>query len=254
MNIICRTKPAPPANGRALWGVLLLSLAACGGEGSGPPAASRVTGTWFGTEELTDGSLHTVRIVVDGDQQITSVDLDGAATGLVGSVTHSQDDLYEYTLDDGTEGGFWIDAAGRHVVFCDDEWNFGVVQKGGSSAGSFSQGDLAGRSYQGYTVVTDAAFEIAATGTSSATVGLDGSFQGSFDGGAAGASTFENLPGGELALEDATFGRFRGSYSDSTGDMGSISAIMSPDKQLIGTWASPGQFPEDCSFSVWTAD
>ncbi|MDP6989196.1 MAG: hypothetical protein QF903_06925 [Planctomycetota bacterium] len=237
-------------------GLCLLTLAACGGGGGGGGggAASAVTGSWFGTEELTDGSLHPVRITVDADQTITEVLLDGAPTGLTGSITHSQDRIYDYTLSDGTEGGFWLSETGTHVVFCDDEWNFGVIQKGGSSAGNYSLGDITGSSFAGYTVVTDAAFEIAATGTSTCTVHVDGSFEGAFDGGAAGASTFENLPGGELQLDDSNYGRFLGSYSDSTGDIGTISAIMSPDKKLIGTWASPGFFPEDCSFSVWTAD
>lgn len=254
----------------SLLGVLLITATACSSGGSGggaggaaggggggggtPPSASPLTGNWFGTEELTDGSLHPVQLTVDADLKMTELILDGNPSGLTGSITRNQAQIYDFTLSDGSEGGFWIDEAGEHVVFCDSEWNFGVLQKGGSSASSYTLGDLVGRSYSGYTVVTDSSFEIAATGNSSAQVGLDGSFEGNFDGGSAGSSTFENSDGGELGLDSSTYGRFIGHYTESTGEAGTICAIMSPDKELIGTWACPGTFPEDCSFSVWVAD
>ncbi|MEM9383311.1 MAG: hypothetical protein AAGB93_25440 [Planctomycetota bacterium] len=230
----------------------LLGATACSsGGGDAQPASLGLDGTWFGTEETDVGDLVALRATVSGSR-VTQIVVDGADTGLTGSITPipGRPNFYDLALSDGTEGGFLIDSTQTYAVFLDEDFNFGVLQRGASTLPNAGATDIYGRTYEGRTVFIDASFSITDVLDSTVTVAVDGTFQGSY----AGGTTFTSAAA--LTLLDATFGAWGGAY-DATGpmgpDSGPLRVFASPDKQFIGAWAcsSGGSFPVDCSFSVW---
>lgn len=236
----------------------LLGATACGGSGGGGdalPAAtqSRLTGTWYGTEEQTNGTLVALRVTIDGTR-LTQIVVDGTGTGLTGSISANSNgpNFFDFVLSDGTEGGFFLESQGDHVVFLDEEFNFGVLQKNATNLPNVGQTDIFGSTYDGVTVILDGSMTITDVLTSNVQIFPDGSFQGSNSSGTQFTSATS------LSLTNGTFGAWAGAY-ESTGpqgpDTGPVRVFASPDKQFIGSWAcsAGGTFPEDCSFSVWRA-
>jgi hypothetical protein len=241
---------------------LFLSLfSACSGGGGGGGGgvvapASKVSGSWYGTEEQSNGNLASLSVAVDANNNITSVEIDGVPQGLTGAVTlvPGQTQIYSFTLSDGSEGGFFMDSTSTYIVFLDEDFNFGVLQKGAVSLPNAGPADIFGKNFTGITVTLDANFDLSAVVASQAQVFANGAFQGSEGNG----TVFANSGGGELAQFSSLYGAWVGQFSSngpSGNSNGQVRAFVSPDKQFIGTWAcdSGGAFPEDCSFAVWRA-
>lgn len=235
--------------------VALLGATACssGGGGDAQSPSLGLDGTWFGTEETDVGNLVALRATVSGNR-VTQLVVDGADTGLTGSITpiSGRPNFYDLVLSDGTEGGFLIDSSRNYAVFLDEEFNFGVLQRGATALPNAAAADIFGRSFAGVTVLVDGSFTITDVLDSSVAVAADGTFQGSY----AGGTNFSSATA--LTLLDSTFGAWGGEY-DANGpsgpDSGPLRVFVSPDKQFIGVWAcsAGGSFPVDCTFSVWRA-
>jgi len=173
------------------------------------------------------------------------------ATGLTGTLTLARrlgaGEIFEFTLSDATEGGFFVDVQIQHVAFVDDAFDFGVLQKGATAFPNVVAGDLFNRTYSGVTVVTDSQFEISTVVTSSAAVDGVGNFTGSDSAG----TTFN----GFLDFDSAR-GRWIGSYQSNPPESGEVRAFISTDELFVGTWAcSPDfrAFPA-CSYAAWRAN
>lgn len=226
-------------------------LSACGGGGGGGSPA--LAGNWFGTYEDETGSLTTIAVTVNNSLQITSIVIGGTSANVTGTIqpVSGQSRIFFVPLSNGVEAGFFLDDASRHVVFVDDEFNFGVMQKDAGSLPTFGNADLFGRSYSGTGVSLDAPFELAEVFSASVTVNSGGGFSGSTSQGV----TFENQVGEELGLNSAQFGRWVGEFqATGTGgaSQGPVSVIMTADKSFIGCWTQSGpSFPEDVVFYVW---
>lgn len=224
----------------------LVLLSACdvitgSDSGSGNPFKSS---TWFGTNEDNSFTLQTIEVRFDSSGDIEAILLDGVSiSGASGPVSKEQGNIFGFELDNGTAGGFIRE--GDYAAFVTDNNDIGAVQKDASALGSpYQLSDVTG-SFDGTTVIVDAFYELLEVLGSQVTVSGDGSFSGEDDDG----TTFT----GSISVDDSTYGRYTGSFSNSLGESGSVTAIATPDKQFIGSYAcdSGGFYPEDCSFSAW---
>ena len=210
-----------------------LLFASCGGGGGGgdpAPPPPNLTGTWFGTLEDPNSMMHTTSVTISGTS-ITEIRVDNLVTGQTGTITQRSAQVFAFTLNDGTKGGLFLDSLAAHAAFVDDDFNFGVVQKGATFVPTYANTDING-SWSGI-VVTTTDFNNFSTAPSSATC------------------THPTCgTGGEtvtLGAVDA-LGRYLGSSAPSGAF---VAAILSPDKQFGGTYACDAAFPAGCEFTAW---
>ena len=225
-------------------------LAGCGGGGGGgdsgggaPPSnpATGLTGTWFGSMEDAALGMHTLRATISGTS-ITEVQLDNTITGQTGTITQSSQSaqIYSFSLNDGTTGGFFLDTAAAHAAFLDTDDSFGVLQKGATSLPTFTNADLAG-SFSGIVVTVTANLSSFTTATSSATCTSTTTTSCSVtDSGGTTSASFQSTVN--------TTGRFLGSIPG-----GIVRAFLSADKAFGGTYSCPNgsSFPAGCEFTAW---
>lgn len=229
-----------------------LGSAACSSGSDDSGSNSVLQGTWFGTQEQSDGTLVALSVDVSGSNNINGIVADGVNSGLTGSISPIQGrpGFYQINLSDGTEGGFFADPTSQYVVFLDEDLSVGVLQKGANSLPNAQADDLNGRSYEGLTVELTGSLDIESVVQSQVSVAGDSNFAGDDVGGGTFTST------SPLTLTSAMFGVWDATF-DSTGPSGpasgSVRVFASPDKSFIGTWACAGSIPGDCSISVWRA-
>jgi len=233
--------------------LLLAVLSACGGGGGGGGGAQggALDGAWLGAAEDETGQLHAVRMNVAGSK-VTSFAVDGGDLG--GSGTISQDDPQVFsTVLTFPQGQLQVilftDPAGAHLVYLDNFFRFGVLQKNAATLPAYSSIDINGK-WRGISVFTDfkeyqsdPSSAICIVGTCSVTEVDD-------------RMTEEFTQG-----FDSVFGRFLGTTTIklNTGpDVTKISrAFVSPDKTFAGVWrclvGATGDvlFPGKCTYSAW---
>jgi hypothetical protein len=239
-----------------LWiGVLLTVLAACGGGGgTAAPAGAQagpLAGAWYGAAEDETGQLHSIGLTI-GDSRVTSFAVDGADFG--GSGPLSRDDAHVFSAALTFPTGqlqviFFADAAGTHVVYLDNFFRFGVLQKNATALPAYASIDING-TWKGISAFTDfaryqwdASSAICIVGTCSVTE-VDDRLTEAFTGGF-----------------DSVFGRWLGSSVvklPAGPDVNKVSrAFVSPDKTFAGVWrclvGADGSvlFPGKCSYSAW---
>lgn len=177
---------------------------------------------------------------------ITAIAIDGASTGQTGTITRESAQVHSFSLSDGVVGGFFVDASSTHAAFADDDFNFGVVQKGAASLPTFSYTADLVAVWSGISVETD--FDIFAQGNSSANCALAATVDCIVTT-VPRTSSVNFSPG-----FNATFGRWGGVYTAAGPITGNVSAFLSADKTFAAAWAceDPDQFwPGDCIFSAW---
>jgi hypothetical protein len=208
--------------------------------GDGGLAPGGLQGTWAGTIEDPSAALGRIKVVFAGDGAMTVTTSEGT---LSGTASRLQDNLYEFRLDDGTSGGFMLDADGKHAGFVDENFFFGVVQKNATGLPVYAGSDIAG-SWSGSSVeLSGSGLDLMRTYESSATVtGM--SFAGN-DAHGVFAGSFQDY--------DADYGRFRGGVSRPDHSVAGVAIFLSADKSFAAGYAclSGGHFPDDCNFSLW---
>jgi hypothetical protein len=239
-----------------LVGFLLTVLAACGGGGGGGGSSSAqqagpLAGAWFGAAEDETGQLHAVRMTI-ADSRVTAFEVDGADIG--GSGPLSQDDAQVYSASLNFPQGqlqviLFSDPAGAHLVYLDNFFRFGVLQKSATTLPAYASIDI-NSTWRGISVFTDfARFDwdsssaICIVGVCSVTE-VDDRMTESFTGGF-----------------DSVFGRWLGTsvIKLPTGpDVNKVSrAFVSPDKKFAGVWRclvgvdGTVLFPGKCTYSAW---
>lgn len=218
-----------------------------GGDAGGGVSLADLAGTWYGVLEDPSGVLHTISVTLDGSGNLTQHVVDGSSTGLTSTITKESDQIFSFLDSDGTEGGFFVDGGAKHAGFVDEDFYFGVLEKGASSLPTYANTDIIG-SWSGYGIALDSYFDIVETWTSSGTVANDFSFSGSdSDGG-----TFS----GSFSTYFSSYGAYYGDFSNSEGASGSMRVFLSPDKSFVASWAADrsggsATFPEDYAFECW---
>ncbi len=229
----------------------LLGLAACGGGGGGGggstdtgPSVASLLGTWYGAYQYPT-TVGTFGADVNGSGGITALRRNGVSQGLTGSFAKDHGNIFDFTLSDGTTGGFFADNDALHVAFLDRYGSFGVLQKGATSLPTYVDTNVVG-SWSGYTVQLDSGLNITKEGSSSVTVTSGFTFTG---------SDIYGSFSGSFSLYSSTYGYYAGTWSNSTGS-GSMRAWLSVDKTFAAVWACQGTTSyvasiSDCSFSAW---
>jgi hypothetical protein len=247
----------------------LFGIAACGGGGGGGdgggggstsspppdtgPSVASLQGTWFGAYQITS-SAYTLGVDVNNSSGgISAVRRNGISQGLTGSLSKDHGNIFDFTLSDGTTGGFFADNNAMHVAFLNRGGDFGVLQKGASALPTYGPSDIRG-SWSGYTVALDSNMNITNEGVSSAAVvyilaippnpemtlisGNDifGSFSGSI-------------------TPSPVLGAYYGNWRNATGS-GTLRAWLSVDKTFAAVWACRGSTSyvvsiPNCTFSAW---
>jgi len=235
-------------------GFLLAVLAACGGGsggGSGGGAPAGLSGAWFGAAEDETGQLHAVRMTVAGSK-VTSFAVDGDELG--GSGPISQDDAQVFSAVLSFPQGqlqmiLFADPAGAHVVYLDNFFRFGVLQKNATTLPGYSSIDINGK-WRGISTFTDfnefqsdPSSAICIVGTCSVTE-VDDRMTEAFTHGF-----------------DSVFGRWLGTTTINLNTGPQVSkisrAFVSPDKTFAGVWRclvgvdGTVLFPGKCTYSAW---
>lgn len=240
---------------RLLFFALLL-IGGCGGGGGGggdaappapPPPSTAPSGTWLGTLEDSGSVMRNFSVTTSGSS-ITGILVSNASTGQTGTMTHQSGNIFSFTLNDGTRGGFFLDATQTHAVFLDDDFNFGVVQLGATALPAFSHTDLNG-SWSGVAITTNFATFTSVPSSASCAVPTCTVV----DSGVTTTATFtvSNFD----SFDGPNFGRWLGTYMASDNTNGSIRAFLSVDKQFAGGFSCPAVVavptPVDCEFTAW---
>src|SRR5262245_30677458 len=243
-----------------LWfGFLLTILAACGGVGEGVNAiaagavqADPLAGTWFGAAEDENGQLHPVKITI-ASSRVTSVEVDGADVGGSGPISQDEPQVYSsvFTFPEGQlQVVLLSDPAGKHFVYLDSFFRFGVLQKNATTLPAYSSIDINGI-WKGISAFTDfheyqsdPSSAICIVGTCSVTE-VDDRMTEAFTQGF-----------------DSVYGRWLGTTVIKLPvgpDVNKISrAFVSPDKTFAGVWRclvgvnGDILFPGKCTYSAWT--
>jgi len=187
--------------------------------------------------------MHELSVTVGGSGNITQILVDGTDQGTTGTITKVGANVFGVVFSDASEGGFIADASGTHAGILDDQFSFGVLQKGAGALPVYAAADIAG-TWSGYGVLLDANFDVTQTFASSATIANDATrtFTGSDIGGAFS---------GSFPSDPHILGRWQGTFIQGS-TPGVVSAFLSVDKTFAATWACDGiNFPADCSFSAW---
>ena len=237
----------------------MVLVAACGGGGGDsappPPAPTVPSGTWFGTLEDTVSVMHTFSVTTSGNS-ITAIRRDNVLTGQTGTITHRTGNIFGFTLNDGTTGGFFLNTAQTHAAFLDDDFNIGVVQLGATTLPTFAHTDLTG-SWSGQAVTVSANFATFTAATSSASCTVPTCTVTDTGGTTTGTFTSANFTTNVSGTGTGTqWGRWPGSHTSNSAPIapsGSMRVFLSADKRFAGTWAcnQSASFPTGCKFHAW---
>lgn len=202
-------------------------------------------GSWGGTIEDPTGAWGVITLTFSGSNMSGST----PAGAFSGTIAQESGNIWEFTLSDGTEGGFMHDPSVTHAVFVDEFFNFGVVQKGASGpAPSYAGLDPVG-SWAGTFATVDANFFLASTGTASATVASDLTLFGS--------SSAPDSFMGQLPFFDSNFGVWGTDFQNISSMLsgpGVLVVFLTSDKQFAGSYAcfpDFSAFPASCAFNMW---
>lgn len=225
---------------------LCLPLAGCGGDSGGddPPALTPASfaGSWFGERNDDYGTPFTFQIDVDSAGNITNIYINGSAQNVTGTITADPgySNLFDFQLSDTTVGYLMPDGTAGHLVYVDQWWYFGVLQKNATSLPSYADTDVIG-AWSGYTLQTNSDFSPVDAAASNVTVASDWTFSGT---GLGGGFT-GNIPSSWAP----DFGAFKGTLNADE-----IMIHLSPDKMFAGGFTCGSMlyqtFPA-CAFYVW---
>jgi hypothetical protein len=244
----------------ALFSILL--LAACGGGGGGgdsAPPAPPPSGVWFGALEDPDSVMKTFEVTTSG-LAITQIRINGTPTGQTGTLTPRSGNIFSFLLNDGTDGGFFLDAARTHAAFVDELFSFGVLQLNAASLPTFVHTDLNG-SWSGQAITMAANFATFTAVASSATCSVPTCTV--TDPGGTTTATFSsdnftsNLVNefGQPTGTGTQWGRWPGTHVSNSAPIapsGSMRAFLSADKTFAATWAcNPSSALPNCKFNSW---
>jgi hypothetical protein len=240
---------------------LMLFVAACGGGGGGgdsaPPApVPPPSGIWFGALEDPDSVMKTFEVTTSG-LAITQIRIDGTPTGQTGTLTQRSENIFSFLLNDGTDGGFFLDAARSHAAFVDEFFSFGVLQLNATSLPGFVHTDLNG-SWSGQAITITANFATFTAVASSASCSVPTCTVTDSGGTTTGTFSLANFTSDPEATGTGTqWGRWPGAHESNSATIspsGSMRAFLSADKGFAATWAcrrEPFTFPTDCKFNAW---
>jgi len=237
-------------------GLVLAVAAGCGGgggSGNGSTAGPRgaLAGTWFGAAEDETGQLHSVKLTMD-ETRVTSFAVDGADIGGSGPLSQDEPQVYSAVLTFGNgqlQVVLFSDPAAAHLVYLDNFFRFGVLQRNATTLPQYSTIDVNGI-WKGISIFTDfheyqgdPSSAICIVGTCSVTE-VDDRMTEAFTQGF-----------------DSVFGRWLGNTViklPGVPDINKVSRMfVSPDKKFAGVWrclvGANGEFlfPGKCTYSVW---
>jgi len=204
-----------------------------------------LNGTWFGVEEdvVNGGSSgrNNISFVILSGKIIQVLREDQSAMamvdqGLIGVISTRSSSVFNYTLSDGagTLGGLYVDPTATHFTFLDDNFRFGMMQKGAveDSALVYINNDISGN-WSGFSVnVSNVNMNVINNNKSNASVVVDDlTFTGTDGAASVTGGTFD----GSVSLSDAMKGIYTGNWvnpNDNT-KFGNITAILSADKTFL---------------------
>jgi len=239
---------------------LAAALVGCGGGGGGGSTGGvtgvrgqtgPLAGDWFGAAEDETGQLHSVRMNIDGSR-VTSFEVDGADAGGSGPLGQGDAQVFSASLtfpEGQVQVILFADPAGTHLVYLDNFFRFGVLQKNATALPAYASINING-TWSGISAFTDFAqyrwdpsSAICIVGVCSVTE-VDDRLTESFTQGF-----------------DSVFGRWLGTsvIKLQTGpDVNKVSrAFVSPDKTFMGVWRclvgvnGTVLFPNKCTYSAW---
>ena len=155
--------------------VLPLAGVSCGGGGSGGgPSVEDLAGTWFGVMVDTGFNTHTYQFTMDSSGNMSDFYMDEVSfPALSGTAARESRRIFNFLMNDGTEGGFISDENGNHLAFITEDFLRGVLEKGATELPDFEPADYQG-SWNGYSIWLDADLEIDNEGATDFTI--DGDF------------------------------------------------------------------------------
>jgi hypothetical protein len=238
---------------------LSLLYASCGGGGSDGGSAS-LEGTWYGSftdlNNLVDANTGTMNVIIDADNEVVDIEMDGGSLGLSGSLTRApgEPDIYEMEASSPTGaslgGCLIVDDARRHAAVILDEGGIAALEKGAWTLPKYFRDDILDKSYEGISVVFDASLGLDEVSDA----GMDIFADGSFSGWESGGTNFASLPGKELALIDSNYGVWNAGYQIlAPASEGQVMILVTPDKSSFCSAAYTGDPTgiEDLVFGGW---
>lgn len=212
-------------------------------------AGTPLSGTWSGAVENDVGDLERWRLTISGSR-VTALEVDGVDQKATGAISRNDAQVYSFTLTrtgESFQGNLFVDPPVTHLLYLDEVFGVGVLQKGTSALPAYAKIDVNGN-WKGAQLTTDfddfgrfASSAICITQTCSVTedVSTRDTFTGSFDG---------------------TFGRWIGTSKVGTNPgIDTVSrAFLGSDKTFLGVWRCVAsqdgslQFPQLCEYSAWT--
>lgn len=209
-------------------------------------------GTWGGIAEDIDYDMGTISATVEG-RSITRFLIDGIDQRQTSSIAAVQSDVFEYLTSDGIRGGILADPSKSYGIIVNEQWDFGVVQKGASAPyGSATVVDLNG-SWSGFFVslFNDEYFRYSVTAECNS-------------GTCVTTATGPAVNRQGVIVEDITgvqstssFGHretlaFDGTFTNTRGGSGVAAGFLSKDKEFLGVYACQDSMElEECEFGAF---
>ena len=225
--------------------VLPIAGVSCGGGGGGDGSPFEdLAGTWYGVMVDFLFEPHTYQFTMDASGHMTDFYMDEVSfPALSGTGVNESGRIFNFLMNDGTEGGFITDESGTHLAFLTEDFLRGVLEKGATELPVFFTTDYEG-TWNGYSIWLDADLEIANEGPTTMTIDNDYHIMGT---GLAGA-----FAGSIEAFLDSDYGvAWATDESDST----YIELALSVDRTFMATIACAVSLDieiTDCEFGAYT--
>ena len=222
--------------------LILPLLSACGSDEADTcgGVALGLDGTWFGALEDDQGSLFTLEWQVCGDR-ITRKRLSGPDYGLTGRLVREGGGVYVAYLSDGSTSRLLTAPGLNHGLMVNDFFDFALIQRGAQILPQYRFSDLDGSWSGRHARLLPSATRLQST------LAWCGS----------GFCSLERADG-EIAQAEfldfnRDFGLYLGDYTDGWSNQGIAGALMSPDRQVLGTYTCTAgyQSPADCGFGIY---
>jgi len=220
-----------------------------------PIAPLGLDGTWGGIAEDINYDMGTISATVEG-RSITRFSIDGVDQNQTSLITPIASDVFSYRTSDEINGGMIVDPSKSYGVIVNEQWEFGVVQKGASAPyGSATVVDLDGSwsgffvslfdsEYFRYPASAECSSGICVTTATGPAVNLQGAIIDDVTG-VQSTATF---------VHRSTLA-FDGEFSNTRGGSGVSTGFLSKDKRFLGAYAcQETMFLQECEFGAFVKD
>ena len=216
-----------------------------------PIAPLGLDGTWGGIAEDIDYDMGTISATVE-ERSITRFSIDGVDQNQTSLIAPIESDVFSYRTSDGINGGMIVDPSKLYGVIVNEQWEFGVVQKGATAPyGSATIVDLNG-SWSGFFVglFDDEYYRFPVTSECNSNICVTTATGPAVNGQGVVVEEITGVQSTANFMHRASLA-FDFTFANTLGGSGVGAGFLSKDKRFLGVYACPeSMILGECEFGA----